>query len=752
MTTLLFVEDKQMHIDLIRRAFEDDNLSFDLEFAECLRDAEQFLANEIFDLVIVDWMLPDGKGIDLLYQAKKSEQGRYPLLIMTSQGNETVAVEAMKAGALDYIIKSPASFIEMPRTVQRVLREWGHIRARQEAELEAYRTLTELRTYLEAAAQGVLVINEQCEIAFSNQEAERIFGYSRDEIVGQLIDKFIPNTFCQVDLAHSKNPFLDTSTMPIKAIELEGYRKDGSVFPLEMNLNLALTETHQTVIAIFTDITERKRLQAEALETRRIQAELATERELRQYKERFLSMFSHEFRTPLAVIQNSIYLLNKYHAKMEENDLQGYFTQIVQQIDHLDNMVEDILLISKNDQQEIKFNPESLELKEFCLQVIDVAQKFAPNYHIVSKMNIKHNTVYFDKNLVEHILMNLIGNAIKYSPDSNQIRFYVEVNDNLIIFKVSDSGIGIPQTDQRKIFDLFHRATNVGKIKGTGLGLALVAEFVAMHAGAIQLESEPQVGTTFIVEIPLRKGSVFDLTRLPETDNRVITKSKKIKQKIVGLVPNQDEVRILVVDEGATNHNMLAYMLKSSGFVVQEISDRLEALKMLQQWQPRIILMNLRIPYQHDQAFIHQIRAVHTDQDVIIIGISASKLTIDDPQERLQDIDAVLGQPFHEDDLLQTIEKLVEVRFLYEDNKSKTSRVFKPSVEDLVNLPETLIESLQKATLLGQVHQLKEISSQIQTYNEAFSSWLDNLIRNYDYRDLHDLLSRYKNSEKNEKI
>lgn len=499
---LLIVEDEVTHAELIGRAFETENHQFELTFVANLAHAKQLLINDAFDLVVVDWLLPDGKGLDLLTNSDARLIEQQPFLVMTSHGNEAVAVEAMKAGALDYVVKSPAMFMEMPRIAGRIMREWGHILAHKQAEAAAHHTALELKTYIEAAAQGVIVFDNQCAITLSNREAERIFGYDSNSLRGTSIELLFPDVFCEVRESRTRQFFPDAEATPNKAIEVNGVRKDGAIFPIELNWSLVENRNRSATIVVFTDITERKHLQLEVFEARRIQAELAKEQEIRKYKERFLSMFSHEFRTPLSIIQTSSNLLHKYYDRLKPGDHEKYFGQIIEQIKRLDQMVEDIILLSRKDQSRLDFHPEKTNLKQFLSKIVNIMSKSVPDVQVICTIDTEHDSAIMDQKLMEHILTNLMGNAIKYSPDETKIYVDVTMQDNEVVFAVSDDGIGIPEEDQKNIFDTFYRADNVGQISGTGLGLVIVSEFVKMHRGKVSLQSKVGEGTTFTVRIP----------------------------------------------------------------------------------------------------------------------------------------------------------------------------------------------------------------------------------------------------------
>ena len=296
-------------------------------------------------------------------------------------------------------------------------------------------------------------------------------------------------------------PLLNNEKMEL-VFETIHQRKDGSVYNVEVHLQFIEYAGEKTFVAFINDTTKRKQVEADLYKSH---LELAKERDLRQYKERFLAMFSHEFRTPLAVIETSNYLLNKHYTQINGEDRAKHYARITDQVKQLDAMISNILLLGRKEKQSIEFNPQPVLLGEFCLQSINIVTNSMSTHKIMDTMDIEQDNVYLDSRLMQHVLVNLLGNAIKYSPDANEIHFLVTSTQDKLIFEVKDFGIGIPESEQAHIFDLFHRATNVEGISGTGLGLALAHEFVTLHGGTIQLESQSDVGTIFTVELPTHR-------------------------------------------------------------------------------------------------------------------------------------------------------------------------------------------------------------------------------------------------------
>ncbi|HEY9694095.1 MAG TPA: ATP-binding protein [Oculatellaceae cyanobacterium] len=256
------------------------------------------------------------------------------------------------------------------------------------------------------------------------------------------------------------------------------------------------------VAGIAEDITEAKRVEEEINNT------LQREKELNELKSSFISMTSHEFRTPLSTVLLSAEMLEHYTDKLSPDKKQKLFQQIGSGISRMIQLLDDVLSINKADAGKIEFNPVSLNLEDLCQELLAEMQLTAGDKHtIVFMMCGDCSNAVIDEALLRHILTNLLSNAIKYSPQGGKINFQLSCHNFEATFLIQDSGIGIPVEDQKRLFESFHRAKNVGNIKGTGLGLSIVKRMVDLHQGTITVESEVGVGTKFIVTVPLNANS-----------------------------------------------------------------------------------------------------------------------------------------------------------------------------------------------------------------------------------------------------
>jgi signal transduction histidine kinase len=234
---------------------------------------------------------------------------------------------------------------------------------------------------------------------------------------------------------------------------------------------------------------------------------LEEEKELNELKSRFITMASHEFRTPLTAIRTATEILEKFGDVASSEKKREYFQRIRSAIQNIDQLMEDVLTIGKADAGKLEFKPTWLHLEESCYEILEEIQLGVGADHSISfTPHCNGQEAYLDLKLLRSILSNLLSNAVKYSSRGSEIRFKVTCLEQTAVFEIQDQGIGIPLEDQPKLFELFHRARNADTIRGTGLGLAIVKQCIELHQGDITFTSQENVGTIFRVELPLNLG------------------------------------------------------------------------------------------------------------------------------------------------------------------------------------------------------------------------------------------------------
>lgn len=255
-------------------------------------------------------------------------------------------------------------------------------------------------------------------------------------------------------------------------------------------------------------IIQRKRAEEE------VRQALDKERELNDLKSRFITMTSHEFRTPLSIIAFSSGLLAQYGNQWAEEKKTTHFQRIQTAVQRMTQLLDDVLFLGREASGKLELKPTLIPLKKFCAELVEEMQLSAGKQHILSlQMQEACSEAYLDEKLLRQILNNLLSNAIKYSPTGSEIDFRLLCQSGEAIFQIRDRGIGIPLEDQPYLFESFHRASNVGMVSGSGLGLTIVKRSVDLHGGQITIASKVGVGTTFTVVLPLNQP---DLQIIPQ--------------------------------------------------------------------------------------------------------------------------------------------------------------------------------------------------------------------------------------------
>lgn len=277
-------------------------------------------------------------------------------------------------------------------------------------------------------------------------------------------------------------------------------RKDGSVVWVDVAVTpiYGLDGKIESMVGGFVEITERKRAEEE------VRRALEKEKELNELKSKFVSMTSHEFRTPLSTILSSSELLEHYADKLTAEDRAEILHSIQMAVKRMTGLLEDVLVIGRVEAGKMQFKPAPLDLGQFCTGLSDEFKlHLSANQRLEFRNSAECAEVEADEKLLHHILGNLLSNAIKYSPSGGEIAFSLVCSGCTARFEVADQGIGIPLEDQERLFETFHRAGNVGNISGTGLGLSIVKHALDLHGGTIAVESAAGQGTRFTVHLPV---------------------------------------------------------------------------------------------------------------------------------------------------------------------------------------------------------------------------------------------------------
>jgi len=373
------------------------------------------------------------------------------------------------------------------------------ITERKAAEARLRDTEAHTRALYDSVSAAVIVHDENGFLQ-ANAAAVRMFGaVSAEQLIG------LNPTHTSASFQPDGEPSADAARRHIARAFAEGTarfewlarRLDGTEFPARITLTALPLGGRTVVQAVVADLTERKRAEAE------LQRALAKERELRQLKSEFVSLVSHEFRTPLEIIMSSADNLARYHERLEPAQRGDLLATINKSVRRMAGMMEEVLVLGRLEGERITFRPETLDLASFCRRVCDELVSATGSRCPVALRFNAAGSARGDENLLRHIFANLLSNAIKYSPAGASVDFAVTREGAHAACRISDRGCGIPAEDQARLFQAFHRGANVRQVPGTGLGLLIVRRCVELHGGEIAFESSEGRGTAFTVRLPL---------------------------------------------------------------------------------------------------------------------------------------------------------------------------------------------------------------------------------------------------------
>lgn len=389
----------------------------------------------------------------------------------------------------------------------------------------------------EAVSEGIIVVDDCQNIVATNSSAELMFGYSKKKLINQHLNILIPKKYHTNHNAHFFKFSQRGETRKMSTEDhLYGIHTDGTIFPVEIGLYPFEIYGKNYILSLIVDITERKRQEREIIDLnihleqkvvarnkklkktvkklkaanialveadQDIKNALKKEKELNELKTKFLSLVSHEFKTPLSGILTSTMLLNKYKLSEEQDKRYKHIKIITDKVHYLNNILDDFLSIEKLETGKINYTFKNFKLSKIVNQVIyNMNMLLKEGQKINYPEEIDEISLYQDEKTMELILSNLIHNAIKYSPENSVIDISINQNSKNTIFTIEDHGLGIPSKDQNRMFERYFRADNVLHTEGTGIGLNIVKSHLDNLKGTIKFKSEVNKGTIFTITIP----------------------------------------------------------------------------------------------------------------------------------------------------------------------------------------------------------------------------------------------------------
>lgn len=401
----------------------------------------------------------------------------------------------------------------------------------------------QVKALFDNATEGIILTNQRGEIVLINPAALQLFGYQKEEMLGKAIEMLIPGRFQHKHTDYREGFYKKPGNRRMgHGRDLFARTKSGDEFPVEVSLSYYKQKNEFFVIAFLVDITQRKESERRLVEKReqleQVTEEIRTlnadlenkveertmilkdalqelersqlhlnealdkEKELNEIKSRFVSMASHEFRTPLSTVLSSAALIGKYTLSEDQDKRDRHLKRIRDSVKNLNDLLEDFLSLGKLEEGKVPTNTSPVDLKEFLEETVEEMKPVLKNGQEIQVHCSGDDLITTDKKLLRNILINLLSNAAKFSPDGAVIRVEAANNDNLLRLTVKDKGIGISEEDQHHMFTSFFRGRNAINIQGTGLGLHIVKRYLDLIRGSISLQSKLDEGTTITIELP----------------------------------------------------------------------------------------------------------------------------------------------------------------------------------------------------------------------------------------------------------
>jgi len=496
---ILLIEDDKLDQMAFKWLLEKENLPYAYAIVGLIAEAKSILASQKFDVVVTDYMLPDGTAFDIFDLVKGT-----PTIITTGAGDEEIAVKAIKAGACDYLIKDLGrTYLKaIPIIVENAIKhkKLEEILDQKQKNLEAI---------FDAVPICMLLIDENIIVKRVNDAVRQTVSRNYPQIINLRIGSALGCTnstynekgcgyspACVACLLRKAIESALSSGQSVQKVEIQPMLNvaNKEITPwLCISVEPVVIDGHKHAVLAIDDITEHKKAEEKLKETMEI-------------KSQFISTVSHELRTPLGCMKEGIAIvLDGLVGQI--NDQQRKFLDLAKRnVDRLAVLVNNVLDFQQLEADKTRLDIQANDISEVLEEAYQTMVSSAKNKGIDFSLELEDSLpkARFDSAKIIQVLTNLINNAIKFTPEGGNVRVCAGVQGQDLVMRISDTGMGIPKQALPKIFNRFYRVHRPGKeIQGTGLGLAIVNKIVTMHGGKIEVESEVDKGTTFIVFLPL---------------------------------------------------------------------------------------------------------------------------------------------------------------------------------------------------------------------------------------------------------
>lgn len=636
---ILVIDDDEVDQKTIRRSLGKTTLSTRVQTAQTGKEALKLLQEQTFDCIFIDFMLPDMNGLELLEEIR-NRGIQSPLLIVTSHGDEQIAVKAIRLGAADYISKSFLTPEGIYHSIRNAIRLQ---RAETQRRLTAERLLatqSQLNLLVSNLPMGIWNIDGQGIITFVNGRVLEMVGLNPSEMVGQHVNEAYKK---YPDVVERMNRALSGETVQA-VVEINGH--------CYQSVNVPTLNPEGIVIGVSGfafDITENIQNERALVAAKELAEQSVS------VKEQFIANISHEIRTPM----NGIIGLAKVLQKTSlDQDQKKYLKAIQTSADNLMMIINDLLDFSKMTADRFTFENVDFNLKELANEIVllmrpKVEEK--DNQIVLSLEETVPHLLSGDPLRLRQILLNLVGNAAKFT-ESGQISLIIRLKEEsdqkaLIEFTVEDTGIGIPEEKIEAIFESFNQGSNdtTRKYGGTGLGLTISKNLVELQGGTIVVRSKPMAGSAFSFTLSFDKN--YQTTQIAEEPEELI-------QHEEAKLP----LRILLAEDNVINQLLINKVLSDWNFNAETVENGKEAIDLIEQEHFDLILMDMQMPVMDGYEAIRKIREMDNGKSNIpIISLTAHAADSEIRKCLAAGANAYISKPFDQKELYQTIQRLTSL-------------------------------------------------------------------------------------------